>query len=130
MGRVLIVDDDEDLLFIIGEYLESYGIHFDLAGNASQARKRLNHCQYDMIISDLNMPGESGLDLFRYVSSRRPGLPFIIMTGNRDPRLKREAIAMGVCDFVEKPFYLSHLKNIITGPHTCAVRAGVGAPAA
>jgi DNA-binding NtrC family response regulator len=76
------------------------------------------------------MPGESGLDLFRYVSSRRPGLPFIIMTGNRDPRMRREAIAMGVCDFVEKPFHLSHLKSIITAPRRCAIQAGIGAPAA
>jgi DNA-binding NtrC family response regulator len=130
MGRVLIVDDDHDLLFIIGEYLESYEIDFDLAGDASQARKRLSRRNYDLVISDLNMPGESGLDLFRYVSSRRPELPFILMTGNRDPRMKREAISMGVCDFVEKPFHLSHLKSIITGPHRCAIQIGIGAPAA
>jgi DNA-binding NtrC family response regulator len=130
MNKVLIVDDDSDLLFIIGEYLESYGINPDLALNASQARKRLNHCNYDLVVSDFNMPGETGLDLFRYVSSRRPGLPFILMSGNRDPRLRREAISMGVCDFVEKPFNLSRLKNMITGAHRSAIEGGIGAPAA
>ncbi len=130
MCKVLIVDDDDDLLFIIGEYLESYGIDFELARSASQARKRLNHSEYGLVISDLNMPGESGLDLFRYVSSRHPRLPFIIMSGNRDPRLRREAIGMGVCDFVEKPFHLSELRGIIDGSSECAMRAQVGAPAA
>jgi DNA-binding NtrC family response regulator len=130
MGRVLIVDDDYDLLFIIGEYLESYGIHFDLARSAAHARKRLNHREYDLVISDLNMPGESGLDLFRYVSSRHPGVPFILMSGNRDPRMRREAAAMGICEFVEKPFHLAQLKSLITGRDRCAIRAGIGAPAA
>ncbi len=130
MVRVLIVDDDYDLLFIIGEYLESYGIGFDLAQSASQARKSLNHRDYDLVISDLNMPGESGLDLFRYVSSRRPGLPFILMSGSRDPRLRREAISMGICEFVEKPFRLSELKSIITSSNRCATQVGIGAPAA
>jgi DNA-binding NtrC family response regulator len=130
MRRVLIVDDDDELLFIIGEYLGSSGIEFHLAMSAAQARKRLNHCEYDMVISDLQMPGESGLDLYRSVSFRYPELPFILMSGNLDPRLRREAISMGICNFVEKPFELSDLKRIITDPCRCVIRAGIGAPAA
>jgi DNA-binding NtrC family response regulator len=130
MGKVLLVDDDYDFLFIVGEYLESFGIDFDLTLSVPQARKRLSHHKYDMVISDLNMPGESGLDLFRYVSSRHPQLPFILMSGNLDPRLRREAIAMGICDFVEKPFHLSELKSIISNPTRCVLQAGIGAPAA
>ena len=129
MNKVLLVDDDEELLFLIGEYLGAYGIEFDLAESAAQARKRLKYCEYDLIISDLNMPGESGLDLFRSVSSRYPGLPFILMSGNRDPRLRREAMSMGICDFLEKPFLLSDLKRIITDS-ACVKRAAIGAPAA
>jgi DNA-binding NtrC family response regulator len=130
MRKVLIVDDDEDLLFIIGEYLGSHGIEAHLAQSAAQARRRLNHCEYDLVISDFQMPGESGLDLFRSVSFRYPALPFILMTGNLDPRLRREAIGMGVCNFVEKPFELSYLKRLITNPDRCAKRIGIRAPAA
>ena len=64
MNKVLLVDDDEDLLFLIGEYLDAFGIEFDLAESAAQARKRLKYCEYDLVVSDLNMPGESGFDLF------------------------------------------------------------------
>jgi DNA-binding NtrC family response regulator len=103
---------------------------FDVAQSASLARKQLSHFEYDLVISDLNMPGESGLDLFRYVSSRHPALPFILMSGNRDPRLRREAIGMGICDFVEKPFHLSQLKSLIINSNRCAIQAGIGAPAA
>ncbi len=130
MGKVLVVDDDEDFLFIIGEYLDSNGIEFQLAHSAAQARKHLSHCEYDLVISDLNMPGESGIDLFRSTSFRHPQLPFILMSGNLDPRLRREAMSMGVCNFVEKPFELSDLKRLITDPDRCAIRSRVGAPAA
>ncbi len=129
MNKALLVDDDEDLLFLVGEYLDAYGIEFDLAESAAQARKRLKYCEYDIIISDLNMPGESGFDLFRSVSSRYPGLPFVLMSGNRDPRLRREAVSMGICEFLEKPFLLSDLKRIITDS-ACVKRAAIGAPAA
>jgi DNA-binding NtrC family response regulator len=129
MNKVLLVDDDEDLLFLIGEYLDAFGIEFDLAESAAQARKRLKYCEYDLVVSDLNMPGESGFDLFRSVSSRYPGLPFILMSGNRDPRLRREAISMGICEFLDKPFHLSDLKRIITDS-ACVKRAAMGAPAA
>ena len=75
MCKVLLVDDDEDLLLIIGEYLEAYGIEFDFAQSAAQALKRLGYCKYDLVISDLNMPGESGLDLFRPCHSDPRGFP-------------------------------------------------------
>ncbi len=130
MYRVLVVDDDDDLLFIIGEYLGSNGIEFHLAQSAAQARKRLNHCEYDLVISDLQMPGESGLDLYRSVSFRYPGLPFILMSGNMDPRVRLEAMSLGVCNFVEKPFELSDLKRLIADQDRCAIRAGIGAPTA
>lgn len=130
MKKVLVVDDDEDFLFIIGEYLHSKGIEFHLAQSASQARKSLTHSSYDVVISDLQMPGESGLDLFRFVSFRYPGLPFILMSGNIDPRLRREAMSMGIRSFVEKPFELSVLKCLITDPGLCEIRTATGVPAA
>jgi DNA-binding NtrC family response regulator len=121
MGKVLVVDDDEDLLFIIGEYLDLHGIEFHLAQSAAQARKRLDNCEYDLVISDLHMPGESGLDLFRSASFGHPGLPFILMSGNLDPRLRREALSMGIRNVVEKPFKLSDLIRLITDPDRCAI---------
>ncbi len=130
MHRVLLVDDDEDLLFIIGEYLDSNGIVFHLADSAAHARKRLAHFNYDLVISDFHMPGESGLDLFRWVSERYPELPFILMSGNLETRLRREAISMGVFSFMEKPFELRELKRLINNSTRFAIRAEERAPAA
>jgi DNA-binding NtrC family response regulator len=113
MRRVLVVDDDEDLLFIIGEFLDSCEVRFDMASSAAQARKLLAHCRYGTVISDFNMPGESGLDLYRSVSLRYPEVHFTLMSANLDQRLRREAMAMGIRSFLSKPFDLADLKNII-----------------
>ena len=104
MARILIVDDDEDLLHLMGEYLESAGLEYHQAVGAEQARNRLKRFGYDMIVSDFNMPGESGLDLLRYVSSIYPETPFVLWTGCDDQRIKREAIRMGVHAYIQKPF--------------------------
>ncbi len=113
MVRILLVDDDTDLLFLISEYLGLRGIECETAESASQARDLLKRSAFDIVISDFNMPCESGLDLFRSISSIYPGIQFIIMSGSIDQKLKRQAIDMGVADFVEKPFVFRDLVDTV-----------------
>ena len=130
MAKVLIVEDDPGMLFIMREYLAAHGFQPVCANSAAQARSRLKHSACDFIISDFNMPGESGLDLFRYVSRRYPHVPFILMTGTYDSRVKREALKMGVCKYLEKPFQFSELMSIISKPGRSGCRVATSAPAA
>lgn len=131
MRKVLVVDDDEDFLFIVGEYLNMNGMECHTATNVCRARKLLMRRDYDLVVSDMQMPGESGLEFFRFVSCMRPGLPFLLMSGNPDSRLRREALRMGVCCFLEKPFELSLLKRLVTtGSGRCRTEVAIGAPAA
>jgi len=113
MTRILIVDDDEDFLHLMGQYLESVGLEHDLAVSAEQARNLLKGSGYDMVVSDFNMPGESGLDLLRYVSSKYPQTPFVLMTGYDDLRIKRESMRMGAHAYIQKPFYMNELSRTI-----------------
>ena len=112
MARILIVDDDEDFLRLLSEYLESVGLEHDVAANAQQARTHLEGFRYDVVISDFNMPGETGLDLFRYVSSVHPKTRFALMTGH-GLKIKQESLKMGIHAFIQKPFYLSDLRQTI-----------------
>jgi len=109
MTRILIVDDDKTLLSIMNEYLSACGFELELAYSAAQARHYLEHSAYDAILSDFNMPGETGLDLLGHVSSRYPGLPFIMMTGCSTSLPKDAALKMGSSAYVEKPFRLIDL---------------------
>src|SRR5208337_3729907 len=113
MARILIVDDDKDLLLIMSEYLSAYGFALELAYSAAQARHYLEHSECDAILSDFDMPGESGLDLLGHVSSRYPGLPFIMMTGSSMSLLKDKAMKMGSSGYVAKPFRLRDLVRTI-----------------
>ena len=112
-ARVLIVDDEADFLLLIGQYLEAKGVDFELAGSAAQARKHLMGSRFDLVISDFNMPGESGLDLFHFISSSYPGLRFVLMTGCTDKDLKRKARRLGICGYFEKPFAMYDLMKVI-----------------
>ncbi|MDR3553830.1 MAG: response regulator [Syntrophobacteraceae bacterium] len=113
MARILLVDDDEDLLFLISEYLNSRGIESQLAANAAEARLRLEETQFDAVLSDFSMPGESGLDLLGHVLSRFPGLPFIMMSGSDYSSLKAQALEMGGREFIPKPFELKEMAGIL-----------------
>jgi DNA-binding NtrC family response regulator len=113
MRKVLIVDDDDYSLFLVGQLLEDKGIDFEIAGSAAQALEHLARNQFDLVISDLNMPDESGFDLFRCVSSQYPGIRFAIMTGCGDTRTKSEAHRMGIDAYIEKPFTLEDLLQIV-----------------
>jgi DNA-binding response OmpR family regulator len=59
------------------------------------------------------MPGETGFDLFRYVSSMHPETPFVLVTGCDELQLKRESMRMGVHAYIQKPFYLKELLQTI-----------------
>jgi DNA-binding NtrC family response regulator len=63
-----------------------------MAVSAEQARNRLKSSRYDVVVSDFSMREESGLDLFRYVSSMYPETPFVLITGCDDLRIKRESM--------------------------------------
>ncbi len=93
--------------------MELVGFEYDLVVSAEQARNRLKRCVYDVVVSDFKMPGESGLDLFGYVSSYYPETPFILTTGCDNLRIKMEALRMGVKVYIQKPFYLSELLQTI-----------------
>ncbi|MGC8492467.1 MAG: response regulator [Syntrophobacteraceae bacterium] len=112
MARILIVDDDEDFLRLLSEYMQSVGFEHEVAAGAQQARSCLEKFHYDVVISDFNMPGESGHDLFRYVTSAYPQTKFALMTGH-DLKIKRESLSLGVHAFLQKPFYLSELRQTI-----------------
>lgn len=113
MAKILIVDDDKDLLDLMGESLDSAGLDHDMATSAKQALDLLNRSEYDLVISDYNMPGETGLDLLRYVSSRYPETPFLMWTAYDDPRIKRDAMRLGIHAYIQKPFYMNDLRQTI-----------------
>ena len=102
--RILYIDDDESLVFLVTRLLERRG--YDITGftdqRAALAALQANPDDFGLIVSDYNMPGMSGLDIAQEVRSIRPDLPVAIASGFIDERLVAEAQGAGVCELIFK----------------------------
>lgn len=109
MHKILIVDDDDLLRGTLADFLREQGYECTPAENVAKARGHLNHDDFQLTISDFNMPLESGLDLLRYVKSRSHQTPFILMSSETDAGLRSKALNLGAIACLAKPFKLHDL---------------------
>lgn len=108
-ARILIVDDDRALNKYLARMLEDMGYECARAYNAQEARQSLEHHSFSLILCDINMPGESGLDLMAEVLSSRSDTAVIMISAVEDRNITRQAIDMGVYSYLVKPFSKSQL---------------------
>jgi putative two-component system response regulator len=104
LKRVLIVDDEEPIRRLLGYMLQSHGYETVLACDAKEARQRLEELPFALILCDVNMPGESGMDLVRDVFTRCPHTAAIMVTGLDSAVLANAALEMGAFGYIIKPF--------------------------
>lgn len=107
-GKILIVDDEESVRSLLKRLLESK-YTCALAADAIQARRIIANQDFDLILCDIMMPGESGLALIRYVAQQYPDTAIIMVTGIDDPREAKAALETGVYGYIIKPFDLNQL---------------------
>jgi PAS domain S-box-containing protein len=102
--RVLVVDDNADLVDVVAEFLEREhdGITAVTATGAEETLDRLQAETVDCIVSDYDMPETNGLELLRDVRERDPDLPFVLFTGKGSEEMASEAISAGVTEYLQK----------------------------
>lgn len=104
LRRVLIIDDEEPIRRLLGYMLQSHGYESVLASDAREARLRLTETSFSLILCDVNMPGESGMDLVRNVLALYPHTAVIMVTGLDSTVLANAALDMGAFGYIIKPF--------------------------
>jgi putative two-component system response regulator len=104
MTRILIVDDEDLIRRMLGRLLKRNGYDCTLADCARAARVELDSAPFDLVLSDVNMPGESGLELVRHVLTNFPDTAAVMVTGVDDPGIADVAIAIGAYGYIIKPF--------------------------
>jgi putative nucleotidyltransferase with HDIG domain len=109
IARVLVVDDEPSILELLDAKLSLEGYDCHTASNAESALALLRREAFDVILSDLRMPGLSGLDLMKEARKIAPRAAFLLMTGEQDVRTGVEAMKMGASDYVVKPFQLASM---------------------
>lgn len=103
LRKVLVVDDDPVVGKSFDRVLSGKGYAVITASNAQEALNKLDAEDYDVVFTDIKMPGMSGLEMAERVKERRPWLPVVIVTGYGSPDNEARAEAAGVSGFLRKP---------------------------
>ncbi|MBI4676979.1 MAG: hybrid sensor histidine kinase/response regulator [Elusimicrobia bacterium] len=109
---ILVVDDDQDLLFLCAKILRSDGYPVDEASKGADALDKLA-AHYDIVLTDLMMPGMSGLELLRVVKARSPSTDVILMTGAPTLDSAIAAVKEGAYDYIRKPITKEELRAVV-----------------
>jgi excisionase family DNA binding protein len=105
--RVLVVDDEEGIRDLLAKTLALAEYDVDLSPDGGAALQRLRAYSYDLLITDLKMPGVDGLAVIRETRTFLPQLPIIIITGFSTEASAIEALNLGVTGYLTKPFRVS-----------------------
>jgi two-component system response regulator AtoC len=109
-ARILVVEDDDETREAVAGALRDLGYDAAVCPDARTAR---THSDVDIVVTDIRMPGESGLELCAEIAGNRPDLPVILMTAFGDTRAVSLGLRAGASDFLAKPFSLSDLGDAV-----------------
>src|SRR5256885_5238104 len=131
--RILLVDDDTDVLSSMQAAFEPTGAVIETASNGNKAVELVERNQPDLVVLDMMLPGRSGFLVLEKIKARKPrnSKPFVIMiTGNQGARHKMYAESLGVSEYFNKPVKLDKLiatAERLLGPAPAAPAAPAGA---
>ncbi|MBI1784334.1 response regulator, partial [Candidatus Sumerlaeota bacterium] len=112
-GRILIVDDEWSIRDILMTILVAEGYEVDCAEDGDAGLKLIEQNTYDLVITDLNMPGVSGGDILKHLHAKSPSTLGIVATGYGSLDTAVEALKSGAFDYITKPFHLEEIKIMI-----------------
>ncbi|MGH6882333.1 response regulator [Hypericibacter sp.] len=101
--HILVVDDDNRLRELLRKYLADKGFRVTAAADAKQARERLAGLSFDLIVCDIMMPGESGLELTQSLR-RESNVPILLLTAMSEAQHRIAGLEQGADDYLAKPF--------------------------
>lgn len=108
--RLLLVEDDEEILALLGDFLEGEGFQVAGAENVREAVRELR-AEYDVVLTDLRLPGSDGQEVVSAVKARWPNTQVVVMTGLQDARVAADALNAGADRYLFKPFGTPELRS-------------------
>ncbi len=112
--HVLIVEDDENMRFFLNEAMAKHGYQPTAVGNAEAAIEAVGRNSFDLIITDVKLPGMSGIEAIPRIKERDPQATIIVMTAYGTKQLAMDAIRAGAYDFFTKPFKMEEMNVVIS----------------
>jgi DNA-binding NtrC family response regulator len=111
--RLLIIEDEDTLCESLKRVFVREGYEVDIAGSAEAALELLKEKAYDLIITDIILPGISGIELLSRYKEQNPEQKVIIMTAYASLETAVEALKAGACDFIIKPLMHDEMKRTV-----------------
>ena len=112
--QVLVVDDNASLLRFLVSAFSANGCAVTQAAAAEQALTLITERTFDLVVSDIKMPGLSGLDLLRSVKGKQPGTPVVLITGNPSVNSAVFGLRHGAYDYLPKPFSIREIQELLS----------------
>ena len=117
LNHILVVDDDDRIRSLLKEYLNENNFLVSTAQNSEEAKIKLNHFKFDLIVLDVMMPGQSGYELTKEIKNDKSP-PIILLTAKGEVENRIKGLELGADDYIGKPFepkeHLLRINNIIS----------------
>jgi DNA-binding NtrC family response regulator len=113
-GRVLVVDDFAQARESIADVLRAAGHQVSCAASASEALVQMEKHGFDVVVTDLQMPGMSGLEFIKHLHSRPHGAQILMVTAHATVQSAVDAMRHGAFDYIEKPFDVDQLERLVS----------------
>jgi DNA-binding response OmpR family regulator len=111
LARILVVDDDPDIRDLLVDYFTTEGYAVTPAADGPEALDALRRDPQMLVLLDVGLPGMDGVEVLKRIRTEHPGASVIMITGNQDLELAREAVGLGAVDYVFKPFDSERLER-------------------
>ena len=111
---ILVVDDEELIINLLADYFSDLGYRVTAVKDAEKAIEELNNGHnFSLVLTDINLPGKSGLDLLKIVKETKEDLPVVLLTGMKTLDTAISALKSGAQDYVTKPFDLATIRKVV-----------------
>ena len=112
-ARILVVDDEPSVAEIFQEFLTDLGHEITVASTGEEAQRLIPALRPDIILTDINLPGISGLEVMRIAKRNDPETAVIVVTGHASAATAIDALRQGAYDYITKPFDLDEMHQIV-----------------
>jgi FixJ family two-component response regulator len=113
--EIAVIDDDQSFRVALVESLSSLGYGSGGYASAEDYIRAIGDKSFDCVVTDIHMPGMSGLDLMKHLAAQRSSTPVVLITARSDSNLEAKAAAAGAACLLRKPFEINDLIKCIEG---------------
>jgi len=112
-AHILLIEDDTSLATNLGDVLKEDGFKVTVCGRGDDGLRRANNEEYEVVLTDLRLPGLGGLELVKQLHETQPRLPVVLMTAHGTIETAIEATKLGAYDYLQKPFEMPGLIGVL-----------------